>query len=209
MNNNKKRSNSSSKSKNNTNKKKTTTVKTTNNKEVKKVKEEVKVENKTENNLDYKSFIIIILALLIGIIGIAKISGLFKNKDFSQSYLLKNKIVTNKEIVEDNMNSILLNKDVFVLVTSLNNEDEYNLEKDLKKVINQNNLKDNFYVYIYNNNKTNLNNIFKVSGEIKVPTILYYKNGNFVDMVKRDDQNMIEAADFAKLLDIYELSKEE
>ena len=163
---------------------------------------------KNEFVIDNKMIAIIVLALLIASIGIAKISGVLDDKDYSQSYLLKHKIVTNK--IEDvDINNISLNKDVFILVTSLKNEEEYNLEKNLKKVIKDNGIKDNFYVYIYDDENTDLNKVFNISGDIKVPTILYYKNGEFVDMVKREDQQMIEAADFAKLLDIYELSKEE
>ena len=178
------------------------------------IKEETKNEVpkkevlKNEFVIDNKMIAIIVLALLIASIGIAKISGVLDDKDYSQSYLLKHKIVTNK--IEDvDINNISLNKDVFVLVTSLKNEEEYNLEKNLKKVIKDNGIKDNFYVYIYDDENTDLNKVFNISGDIKVPTILYYKNGEFVDMVKREDQQMIEAADFAKLLDIYELSKEE
>ena len=190
----------------------TTTKKTTTPKVVeektKPIEEKVitKEEVKQQPTNDNKMILIIVLALLIAVIAIAKIAGVFDIKDYSKSYLLKHKVVTN-EIVDNNL-SILPDKDAFILVTSLNNEEEYNLEKDLKKVIKDNKIKDNFYVYIYNeNNKVNLNNIFQVTGDIKLPTILYYKNGKFVDMVKREDQNMIEAADFVKLLDIYELSK--
>ena len=187
-------------------KKGTTTTKKTTTPKIVEEKVITKEEVKQQPTNDNKMILIIVLALLIAVIAIAKIAGVFDIKDYSKSYLLKHKAVTN-EIVDNNL-SILPDKDAFILVTSLNNEEEYNLEKDLKKVIKDNKIKDNFYVYIYNeNNKVNLNNIFQVTGDIKLPTILYYKNGKFVDMVKREDQNMIEAADFVKLLDIYELSK--
>ena len=187
-------------------KKGTTTTKKTTTPKIVEEKVITKEEVKQQPTNDNKMILIIVLALLIAVIAIAKIAGVFDIKDYSKSYLLKHKVVTN-EIVDNNL-SILPDKDAFILVTSLNNEEEYNLEKDLKKVIKDNKIKDNFYVYIYNeNNKVNLNNIFQVTGDIKLPTILYYKNGKFVDMVKREDQNMIEAADFVKLLDIYELSK--
>lgn len=196
-----------------TNNKKTTSPKTTPPKQIEQTPKINITENKKditkEEKLDSKMILIVVLAFLIAIIALAKIAGIFEIKDYSKSYLLKHKVVTN-EVTTNNINNALTNKNAFILVTTLNNEEEYNLEKDLKKVIKNNELKDNFYVYIYNeDSKTNLNNIFKVTGDITLPTILYYKNGEFVDMVKREDPKMIEAADFVKLLDMYELSKEE
>ena len=111
-------------------------------------------------------------------------------------------------IMRSDVRSVLLNNDVFIFITSLNDEEEYNLEKDLRKVIKDNNLKDNFYIY-FKNDSDNLNELFGIDENNKTPTILYYKNGNLVDKVERNDEKMIEAADFAKLLDMYELSKEE
>ena len=175
-------------------------------KEEKVIKEEKKIN---EPKLDYKMILIIVLALLIMVIGIAKIGGVFENKDYSKSYLLK----TTKEIKKEDISNTLLNKEVFIFITKLNqdeeyNEKEYNLEKDLKKVIKDNNIKDNFYVYLEDEN-TNLRELFGIEEDTKTPTILYFKNGSLIDTVEREDENMMEAADFVKLLDIYELSKEE
>ena len=163
--------------------------------------------NKPVNKkIDYQMILITVIALLIIIFAFIKISGCFDNKDYSKSYLLKNKIITN-EIDSNNINNIQL-KDQFIFITTLNNEEEYQLEKDLKKVIKDNNLKDQFYIYIVNDND-NITNMFNLNKDVKVPTILYYKNGELIDMVQRDDEKMIEAGDFSKLLDMYELSKEE
>ena len=213
----KKKTNTNAKKTTTTKKRTTTTVKKTTtpkkvetkNVEPKKVekKEEVKEVIKTEPKLDYKMVLIVILALLILVIGLAKIGGVFENKDFSNSYLLKNKVITN-ELKKENISSTLLNNEVFIFVTSLNNEEEYNLEKNLKKVIKDNDLKDNFYIYIKDENDK-LSELFGIDDSTKTPTVLYYKNGSLVDKVEREDEKMIEAADFAKLLDIYELSKEE
>ena len=198
-------------------KKQTTTKKVAPKKEEKKevVKEEtvIKEEKKvTEPKLDYKMILIIILALLIVVIGIAKIGGVFENKDYTKSYLLNNKVITN-ELNKEDISSTLQNKETFIFITSLNqdeeyNEEEYNLEKDLKKVIKDNDLKDNFYIYLKDDN-TNLRELFGIEENTKTPTILYFKNGSLIDKVERLDEKMMEAGDFTKLLDMYELSKEE
>ncbi len=190
-------------------KKQTTTKKVAPKKEETVIKEEEKV---TEPKLDYKMILIIILALLIVVIGIAKIGGVFENKDYTKSYLLNNKVITN-ELKKEDISSTLQNKETFIFITSLNqdeeyNEEEYNLEKDLKKVIKDNDLKDNFYIYLKDDN-TNLRELFGIEENTKTPTILYFKNGSLIDKVERLDEKMMEAGDFTKLLDMYELSKEE
>ena len=195
--------------------KKTTSAATKTTKKIEPKTEEKVIKEETKNNetkMDYKIILIIVLALLIAVIGIAKISGVFENKDFSKSYLLKNKVTTN-ELKKEDISNVLLDKEVFIFITSLNkdeeyNEKEYNLEKNLKKVIKDNNIKDNFYIYFIDSS-TNLKELFGIDENTKVPTILYYKYGNLVDQIKREDEQMMEAADFAKILDMYELSKEE
>ena len=51
---------------------------------------------------------------------------------------------------------------------------------------------------------TRLNNAFETDKITKVPTILYYKDGKIIDVVRRNDNNIINASDFQKVLDIYE-----
>ena len=51
---------------------------------------------------------------------------------------------------------------------------------------------------------TRLNNAFNTDKITTVPIILYFKEGKLVDTVTRDDNNVINAGDFQKLLDIYE-----
>ena len=51
---------------------------------------------------------------------------------------------------------------------------------------------------------TRLNNAFNTDEISTVPIILYFKDGELIDTVTRDDDNVINAGDFQKLLDIYE-----
>ena len=55
---------------------------------------------------------------------------------------------------------------------------------------------------------TRLNNAFNTDEITTVPIILYYRDGELVDTVTRDDANVINAGDFQKLLDIYEYEGE-
>ena len=51
---------------------------------------------------------------------------------------------------------------------------------------------------------TRINNAFNTDEIDKIPTILYYQDGELVYVVERDDDHMINAGDLQKLLDIDE-----
>ena len=55
---------------------------------------------------------------------------------------------------------------------------------------------------------TRLNSAFNTDKITTVPIILYFKDGELIDTVTRDDANIINAGDFQKLLDIYEYEGE-
>lgn len=166
------------------------------------------VSSSTKNNsmlLDYKAIIIIIIAFVLVVLALCRISGIIDVSDYSKSYLLSNKIVSK---LDDSNLSYVKGQDMsFVLITSLNSESEYNLEKGLEKEIVNNNLQDNFYVYVYKD--ISELSLFGLASDSKMPTIVYYKNNALIDKVERIDDKMIEAGDFAKLLDIYELSSDD
>ena len=71
-------------------------------------------------------------------------------------------------------------------------------------------INDSFYyldVLDIMNNDSYLNDInkaFKTDKITKIPTILYYEGGSLKEVVTRADDNVIKAADFQKILDIYE-----
>lgn len=99
----------------------------------------------------------------------------------------------------------------FILINYTGNEDNYNLESGLKTIIDNYKLGDQFYylnvtnIIKEDNYLTRLNGAFNTDKIKAVPTILYYKNGTLVDTVTRVDKNPINAGDFQKLIDIYEL----
>ena len=98
----------------------------------------------------------------------------------------------------------------FVLITYTNDENTYNLETGIKKIIDDYKLNTSFFylnIKDYMEDKDylqKLNNVFNTDKITKVPIILYYRNGSLIDTVKRDDNNVINAGDFQRLLDIYE-----
>lgn len=176
-------------------------------------REEIKQVQKTKTTqneliISKNCIVVILIAAVLITIFLAKTFGDSISKDITKSYLLENKIVQN-ELNSTNIEEMFQKEQSFVFLTSLNNEEEYQLEKKLHKLIEENDLKENFYIFDVNkNNSVDLNTTFKLEGrQLKIPTILYYKNGVLVDTVTREDEKMIESGDFLKLLDSYELTK--
>lgn len=158
-------------------------------------------------------FVIAIAVIIIGGFAIFKINQAKTKERIKTSYLLSNGIIDLKikdlqeasQLVNSNKNKY------FVLINYSNNLETYKLEEGLKDIINNNKWKNIFYYFnvtdIMNDTNflDNLNNAFKTDKIKKVPAILYFNNNELVDIVDRDDNNIIKAADFQKLIDIYDI----
>lgn len=183
------------------------------------MKQENKKQEVKKEVMSNKSILIIVCAVLVVLLFIFyfyranKISNANK---LQTSYLLDNNTI-NLEIKNlDEVQQILTETptEFFVLISYTGSEDTYNLEVDLKDIITTYGLSDSFYYLNVDNIKdednyiTRLNNAFNTDKITTVPTILYFKEGTLVDIVKRYDDQAIKAADFQKLLDIYEYEHE-
>ena len=139
-----------------------------------------------------------------------------EEKKLSTSYLLSSGTISLEIKNLDEVNQILSEPptEYFVLITYTGNEDTYDLETGIKPIIDDYKLSDSFYylniesIMDSDNYLTRLNNAFNTSEITTVPIILYYRDGQLVDTVTRDDDNVINAGDFQKLLDIYEYEGE-
>ena len=191
------------------------TKKTTNTKEAKKTEAEIKEVKGAKSFLTSKNFLIIIgiaLLLILVIFYIYRVNKANETEKYSTSYLVETGTVSLEIKNLDEVKQILAESptEYFVLITYTGNKDTYKLESGLKTIIDKYKLSDSFY-YINvkdmlneDNYLTRLNNAFETDKITKVPTILYYKDGKIKSIVKRNDNNVINASDFQKLLDIYE-----
>lgn len=183
----------------------------------KETKKEVTAKDKSLKDFFTSKNIIIIIAIFICLI----IMGIFiyniqKNKEtneLTKSYLLESGTVSLEIKNLDEVNQILTEAptEYFILITYLNDEKNNELETGLKPIIDKYKLNDSFYylnidsIKDEDNYLTRLNNTFNTDKIKKVPIILYYRDGKIVDTVSRYDDNTINASDFQKLLDIYEI----
>lgn len=112
------------------------------------------------------------------------------------------------EVNVSDLNNILTepSSELFILVTKTGNEDIYTFETDLKKVIKNRDLRDNF-IYIDYTDKEDFKELNDVMGsDIKtIPAIVYYKDGVYVKTID-SSTNILNSGDFEKLLDEYEVN---
>lgn len=159
---------------------------------------------------NYYLLIIMIVAIIILTFAVVNVVKQVKNNHVSSGYI--NKYVS--ELQYEELENYLIEpaNNTFIYLTFTADEDVYNLETKLKKVINNYELQSNF-IYVDVTDEMNdanflekLNKKFGVSETIKnVPVILYYKDGILVDSVQ-GTSSIFTVADFQRLLDNYEIA---
>ena len=173
------------------------------------VKQEEKKENTKSYEVDYFTIAVLVLAVILVFLATVKLFGQDK-ENYGESYLVKNKIVSS--ITCDDIARAIQGEKSYIFVTSVGSEEEYKLEKKMASIIQDKNLKNDFYVYILNDNCGPISNPQSVAGsKLKlsngldnIPTILYYRDGNLTEVVAREDKTMLQDGDFARIVDIYE-----
>lgn len=147
--------------------------------------------------------------------------NVYKENKVSISYLMKNKILS-KEINDLNeVNDVFSEApdSYFIYVSYTGDENIYEMEKDLSDLIIEYKLEDSMYFLNVTSIKDEkdyldkVNKALSLKGDSKikqVPTILYFKDGTVTTSgtIKKEDNNLIDAGDFQKLLDVNNISKE-
>lgn len=189
--------------------------------EVKKepVVEQISVKKEAKEDVPVNSYVsiisIVVMAFLLLVLFASMYSEELFNK-YSSSWDGKSYLVSKSNVHQikcDEISSAVTGEHSFILVTNAIGEEEFNLEKKLAKVINDYNIKNDFYVYVLNDNCGPIEsgssiasvNLQLTNGLGKVPAILYYRNGHYMDKVVREDKKMINDGDFVHLLDMYEV----
>lgn len=164
------------------------------------------------------AFVVVVLAILLTwyIFAWRKV---YKEEKVSTSYLVKNNVVTNviNDLEEVKDVFVEVPDSYFVYISYTGDENIYEMEKELSKVIKKYNLSESMYFINVNTIKeekdyiNKLNNILGLKDVVitQVPTIIYYKDGvvNKGNIITRSDNNIMNASDFQKLLDINGIDK--
>lgn len=164
----------------------------------------------SRNKILIGSAIVVVLILLV--FYIYQWQKVKNQEKYMNSYLLDSGTVSLEIKNLDEVSQILTESpnEYFVLITYTGDKETYELEEDIKSIIDDYKLSDAFYYLNIKNllkedNYLNrLNNAFNTDKITAVPIILYYKDDVLIDTVSRVDDNIINAGDFQKILDIYE-----
>ena len=171
-------------------------------------------DSKIKSNKD-KIFMIIFIVCALIILGIYlyQWKSVKDKSEINNSYLLTTNTTTLEIKDLENAKQILSEAphEYFVLISYTGDAETYNLEKELKIIIDKYKLNDSFYYYNASEDRdciNKLNDTFKTKKIKKIPTILYIKNNEVVNVITRNDNNMINSGDFQKLLDIYDFKSQ-
>lgn len=184
--------------------------------EVKKVEETISKKEVYQpvTSINFMTVIAVLLGVVLVVLVLAKMYGGVKEIDYSESFLMKNNVVSTVKCSD--IPNAITGSQSFIFITKSGSEEEYKLEKKLANIIKDYNLEDDFY--IYHDNESNCGsvstpestlstNLKLENGLESTPVILYYRDGVLTEVVKREDKAMINDGDFIKLLDMYEIKK--
>ena len=156
------------------------------------------------------------IVVLVGVLVIyyfSRVNSAQRAERIGESYLLSTQTLSLEIKNLEEIDQILTEtpNDYFILISYTRNQATYDLEKGLKSIIDDYNLSDHFYyldatkIREEDNYLATINNAFDTDMIKDLPIILYYHNGKLEDVVLREDGNPINAGDFQKLLDIYDI----
>ena len=173
-----------------------------------------------ERYIPLKNYCIVAL-IIIGIIlltwyGFAWYNALKENK-LSKSYLVSQKVISQEIKSLDEVQDVLSEplSSYFIYISYTGSEDVYNMEKDLKDLITDYELTDKIYYLDVTKIKEDKDVIDQVNKSLhlegkeieQIPTILYVKDGVVIDLITREDNNIMTKGDFQKLLDANRIEK--
>lgn len=159
--------------------------------------------------------IIVVWVIIIAYVGF-ELSRRHQENLYQEGYFIHEKIDIKKISLEEAKNVARDSIDAtFILFNYRGYKETYQLEHDLLKILQDYHLEQNFY-YVDLTDETGtlncdmtcvINTSMNVDKFKNVPAIAYYGRGSLVDIAQRDDQKVLEVADFVKLLDMYEFRK--
>ena len=153
---------------------------------------------------NYLYLLLMIVLVVVITFSITNINKKYQERRLEQSYFdgYINEISTNE------LNTILTepSSEQFILITKTNNEEVFDFEVELKKIIKRKDLRDNFIYLDYTNKENELNELNNIlNANIKnIPAIIYIKNGELMKIIE-SEKDILRAEEFDKLLDEYEV----
>jgi len=175
-------------------------------------------KKKNERYINPKNYLYAVLILVGGILITLYLFEWYqvkKEEKLMNSYLITSNTIKSSVNDIDSLNQVRQEapSSYFIYLGYTNDEDVYNLEKDLKRIIDKYNLNDIFYFFNITKLKENKDNyIEEIEDKLdiddieKIPAIIYVKDGKIKESNILDGVNgtILKAEDFEQLLDLYE-----
>lgn len=160
--------------------------------------------------------IIVVWILIILALGF-QLYNKYQEKLYDEGYFYHENINIKKTSVEGIQKVIQESPEeiLFVFLNQIGEKANYELEKNLYSIMKEYGIQDNFY-YIDVTKENDLLNcnpnclLYNSLGTTlikNIPAVVYIKDRQVVDVAQREDKKVLEAADFVKLLDMYEFKK--
>lgn len=175
---------------------------------------------KNERYVPMKNYVIAVV-VVIGIIlitwyGFAWYKVIKENK-VSTSYLISEKVISNEinglEEISDVFSEVP--NSYYVYISYTGSEEIFAMEKELSSLIKDYNLNDKFYYFNVTSLKDNdnyldsINEAFNLEDNkiTSIPTIIYFNEGKAVNIIKKENNVLMNAGDFQKMLDVSNIAK--
>lgn len=173
------------------------------------------VKNKKIPSKNYLYALLILVGGILFVLYIFEWINVKTQEKLMTSYLISSNTINSRVEDLDSLNQILkeTSSSYFVYLSYTGNEDIYKFEKELKRVIDNYDLSDNFYYVdltkIKDANENYLNDVkqkLNVNTLEQVPAIIFVKDGKIENANVLDGVNgtMLKVADVENLLDIYD-----
>lgn len=160
----------------------------------------------------YINWLLFLIAVVLLSFIASKIYNIYESNKLKDSVLLRVVGTIQYDDVESATKEFV--SDDFILISYVKSEDVRDFETKIKTVIVNNNLQNNFFyldatdLMLEENYIDTLNEKFKLQNANKIealPALLYYKNGEFIKTLSSTKDKIMNADDFSKLLDNYEI----
>lgn len=172
-------------------------------------------KNKKKDKIDVRKYInyvlMMIAVVLVAIISV-KLYHTYKDNKLGESVFSRMTGTIQYDDIENATSE--MSTDGFILISYTKSEEVKDFEEKLKSTVIDHEMQNNFYyldateIMLEDDYIDSINKKFKLEDHLKIteiPAILYYKEGKLMTTISSTKTRMLQADDFDKLLDSYEI----
>ena len=177
---------------------------------------------KNERFVPIKNYVIVAL-MAIGVIALVLYAfcwrKVLQESKYATSYLIQANIISNEINDLDELSDVLSEAPdtYFIYISYTGSEEVYKMEKELAALIKEYHIEEQVYLLNVTSIKKEDNYIDKINKALnltdkkvtRVPTIIYYRDGKAIDIIKQEDNNIMNIGNFEKLLNVNKVERDQ